>query len=129
MSTSGGEGDSMAGELSFFELGVGDVERGRAFYERLFGWSFGPGPTGPGYTIGTPNVPGGMHGSDPEAAPYLFFRVTDLGDALARVRELGGTAEPMDAGGEESTKRFGRFALCRDDQGSRFGLHEPPPSS
>lgn len=34
----------MAGELAFFEIGVKDTERGRAFYERLFGWKFEPGP-------------------------------------------------------------------------------------
>ncbi|MPZ97322.1 MAG: VOC family protein, partial [Propionibacteriales bacterium] len=36
----------MAGELGFFELGVADVERGRVFYEGLFGWTFEPGPSG-----------------------------------------------------------------------------------
>jgi uncharacterized protein len=29
-------------------------------------------------------------------------------------------------GGEESVARRGRFKLCRDDQGSAFGLHQPP---
>ena len=117
----------MAGELSFFELGVEDVERGRAFYEGLFGWSLEPGPSGQGFAIGTPTIPGGMHGGDPGAAPYVFFRVSDMDEALERVRELGGTVEEMDVGGEdESVERFGRFKLCRDDQGSPFGLHQPP---
>jgi uncharacterized protein len=31
-------------------------------------------------------------------------------------------------GGDESVARFGRFKLCRDDQGSPFGLHQPPAS-
>lgn len=52
----------------------------------------------------------------------------DLDAAVARVRELGGTVEDLGDGGdsEESAARFGRFKLCRDDQGSAFGLHEPP---
>jgi hypothetical protein len=29
-------------------------------------------------------------------------------------------------GDAEAVARFGRFKLCRDDQGSRFGLHQPP---
>ena len=29
-------------------------------------------------------------------------------------------------GDEESVARFGRFRLCRDDQDSPFGLHQPP---
>ncbi|MBA2310432.1 MAG: VOC family protein [Pseudonocardiales bacterium] len=117
----------MTGEPTFFELGVADVERGRAFYEGLFGWSFEPGPSGQGFTIGTPTVPGGMHGGDPGAAPYVFFRVDAIDEALERVRDLGGTVEDIDVGGsDESIGRFGTFKLCRDDQGSPFGLHQPP---
>ncbi|MGH8892997.1 MAG: VOC family protein [Actinomycetes bacterium] len=120
----------MAGEVSFFELGVDDVGRARVFYEGLFGWRLEPGPSGEGFTIGTPNVPGGIHGGDPGAAPYLFFRVDDMDGALERVRELGGTVDESDGGdvgdGEDTVARFGRFKLCRDDQGSSFGLHQPP---
>ena len=66
-----------------------------------------------------------MHGGDPGAAPYLFFAVDDVEAALARVRELGGSVEEMDVeGDEESLARFGRFKLCRDDQGSPFGVHQ-----
>ncbi|MFC7983189.1 VOC family protein [Streptomyces sp. NPDC057336] len=116
----------MAGVPSFFEFGVADPERGRAFYGGLFGWTLEPGPSGRGFAIGTGGVPGGLHGGDAGASPYLFFRVDDLDAALARVRELGGSVE--DPGEEDagSAARFGRFALCRDNQGSAFGLHEPP---
>jgi len=115
----------MAGELSFFELGVEDAERGRAFYGALFGWSFEPGPGG-GFLI-SGGVPGGMHGGDPAASPYLFFAVDDIEEAAARVRELGGVIEDLDVGNDpESIARFGHFRICRDDQGSPFGLHQPP---
>ena len=51
----------MAGELAFFELGVGDAERGRAFYAGLFGWELEPGPSGGGgFAIDTPNVSSAM---------------------------------------------------------------------
>jgi uncharacterized protein len=117
----------MAGELSFIELGVEDTARGRAFYEALFGWSFEPSPSGPGWVFETPSGPGGMHGGDRGASPYAFFAVEDLDTAIARVRELGGTTEEVDVEGDaDSVARFGRFKLCRDDQGSAFGLHEPP---
>jgi predicted enzyme related to lactoylglutathione lyase len=78
----------MDGELSFFELGVGDVDRAREFYGSLFGWDFIN--EGGGASIETPNIPGGLHGNDPGASPYVFFRVGDLDAARARVRELGG---------------------------------------
>ena len=120
----------MAGELWFFELGVEDAERGRAFYERLFGWRFEPGPSGAGFAIATPTVPGGIHGSDRGSAPYVFFRVDDMEAALARVRELGGAVDEVDVeGDDESVARFGSFKLCHDDQGSPFGLHQPPRAS
>ncbi len=34
----------MAGELAFFEIGVADAAKGRAFYDGLLGCSFEPGP-------------------------------------------------------------------------------------
>ncbi|HEV3376780.1 MAG TPA: VOC family protein [Thermoleophilaceae bacterium] len=117
----------MAGELAFFELGVEDTERGRAFYEGLFGWKFQSGPSGTGFVIDTPNVPGGMHGGDAGGAPLVFFQVDDMDAAIERVRELGGEIDEVDVeGDEDSIARFGRFKLCRDDQGSPFGLHEAP---
>ena len=117
----------MAGELVWFELGVDDVERGRVFYEKLFGWRFDPPPSGSGFTIQSPNMRGGMHGGNPGASPYVFFMVDDMEAALKRVRELGGSVEEIDVdGGEESAEQFGLFKLCRDDQGSGFGLHQPP---
>jgi uncharacterized protein len=117
----------MAGEPTFFELGVRDAERGRAFYGALFGWDMEPSPSGEGSTIATPGIPGGIHGGDPEAAPYLFFRVDDIDAAQEQVRELGGTVDAADIeGDEDSVARYGRFKLCRDDQGSPFGLHQPP---
>jgi uncharacterized protein len=117
----------MAGELAFFELGVEDVAKGRAFYESLFGWRFEPGPSGQGYMIVTPTISGGIHGGDRGAAPYVFFVVDDMDSALARVRELGGTVEDVDLDGDsDSVAAFGRFILCGDNQGSPFGLHQPP---
>ena len=116
----------MAGELAWFELGVEDADRGRAFYEGLFGWTFERGPSGEGWLISTPSISGGMHPGDKGASPYVFFKVDDLAAALARVRELGGTIEEMDVGGDEATEQqFGRFKFCRDDQGSPFGLYQP----
>jgi uncharacterized protein len=113
------------GELSFFELGVGDMARAREFYGSLFGWEFVE--EGEGATIETPNIPGGIHPGDEGASPYLFFRVDDLDAALARVRELGGEVGGYASSEDPDTvSRFGRFVLCRDDQGSSFGLHEPP---
>ena len=68
-----------------------------------------------------------MHVSDEGAVPLVFFGVADLEAAMARVRDLGGQAKALEsrAGGLRE-RSFGRFALCRDDQGSSFGLHQLP---
>ena len=88
----------MSGQVGFFELGVADADQGRAFYEGLFGWEFAP-------------------------------TVDALDAALTRVTELGGEVMDADVEGDESSQQqFGRFKLCVDDQGSPFGLHEPPAS-
>ena len=116
------------GAVSFIELGVGDSAAGRVFYEGLFGWGFETGPSGNGWVLRTPNMGGGMHPNDAGGGPYLFFAVDDMDAAIARVVELGGEILP-DMGSdetEESVGRFGRFKFCKDDQGSSFGLHEPP---
>lgn len=117
----------MSGEVSFIEFGAADAMTARSFYGRLFGWTFEAGPGGDGYAIDGAGVPAGVHGGDPAAAPYVFFKVDDLDAAVATVQRLGGTAESMSgADDEETIAIFGEFRLCRDDQGSPFGLHRPP---
>ena len=113
--------------ISFIELGVEDAQKGRVFYESLFGWEFETGPSGKGWMINGVGVPAGMHPSDKDAVPYVFFKVDDLDAAIAKVEQLGGEIVPFDSGGDADTeKKFGRFKFCKDDQGSHFGLHEPP---
>jgi uncharacterized protein len=114
----------MAGEVSFFELGVKHPGQARKFYGELFGWTMRPGPSGEdvGFQIETENIKGGLHGGDEGAGPYLFFAVDDIEAAAAHVRELGGEAEFNEHSGPGPA---GTFAFCRDDQGSSFGLHQP----
>ena len=117
----------MTGQVSFIEFGGRDAMTARTFYGKLFGWSFEPGPGGEGYAIDGVGVPAGVHGGDEGAPPYVFFRVDDLQAAVATVERLGGTVEVMPGGDDEATvATFGEFRLCRDDQGSPFGLHRPP---
>ena len=116
----------MAGEVSFFELGVKDPAPAREFYSELFGWHMRPGPSGEeqGFQIETENIHGGLHGGDEGASPYIFFKVDEIQAAAERVRQLGGEAEFNEHSGPGPS---GTFAFCRDNQGSSFGLHQPPP--
>ena len=113
-------------EISFFEIGTGDADKAQAFYGGLFeDWTFKTGPSGDGFVVGTGGVPGGIHTGDAGSAMYAFFKVPDIAAAIAKVEELGGKAKNLDDS-DENVAEFGRFALCEDDQGSSFGLHEPP---
>ncbi|WP_139416988.1 VOC family protein [Agromyces laixinhei] len=117
----------MSGEVSFIEFGASDATTARSFYGKLFDWTFESGPGGNGYSIDGVGVPAGVHGGDPGAAPYVFFRVDDLDAAVARVERLGGTVSAVEGADDEaSIAIYGEFRLCRDDQGSPFGLHRPP---
>lgn len=109
------------GEPSFFEIGVPDGARAKAFYRQLFGWTLHP-MGGDNAAIETPGVDGGLHDQDADRTIEVYFRSDDIDADAARVRACGGTAD--DPGPE--VEGFGRFTRCTDDQGVRFGLHQPP---
>lgn len=111
----------MAGEPSFFEIGVADGKKAQAFFGELFGWTIHPMGGDSGW-LETGGVRGGLHDNDPENRIEMYFGVPDIEAAVVRVRDLGGHAEEPCA----DIPDFGRFAACRDDQGTRFGLHQAP---
>ena len=110
----------MTGEPSHFEVGVPNAARARSFFGQLLGWEFET-TRGDDAWIDTPGVRGGLHSEDPESSITLYFRVPDIELAVQRVRDLGGKAD--DPGPPEQS---GRYASCHDNQGVRFGLHQPP---
>jgi predicted enzyme related to lactoylglutathione lyase len=105
------------------EFPADDPGRARAFWEAVLGVDLrerlpheGSGhqaDLAPGATVGVHAR--GRGPGDRFALPYL--PVDDLPAALARVREHGGEVVH---GGE-------RWAVCRDSEGTPFGLAGPPP--
>jgi predicted enzyme related to lactoylglutathione lyase len=106
-------------EVSYIEIGVSDASQSRVFLEQMFGWKFNPFGEGAGGWFQTPSLKAGIHGGDPNWGFLVYFGVVDLDAAIADVKRLGGVA---DIATEEPG--FGRFCLCRDPQGLRFGLHQ-----
>ena len=111
----------MAGELYYFTIQVPHGDRGRRFYEALFGWRLEAGHTPDAWHVANIQPPGGLQGgapapsSDREQFPVrLYFAVDDVAAAVTRVRELGGEA------GEPEEGPSGSWAECTDDQGTRF---------
>ena len=109
----------MTGQPTYIELGVPDADRARAFYGVLLGWQVSGG-SGAGSIETSSLLHVGLHSDDPGAELLVFFAVDDLNAALEELDRAGGARH----GDVVEEARFGRFAICSDDQGVRFGLHE-----
>jgi uncharacterized protein len=108
------------GAPSYIELCVEDADRARAFYGALLDWNT-DGAAGPGQAS-TGGLDVGIHDRDPSSLFEVFFTVTDLAAAVAKLAELGGrTVSEVHA----ENAMFGRWVECQDNQGVRFGLRQP----
>lgn len=103
--------------LHLVEFPADDAERARRFWEGLLGTPLTPreGDEGSGWQTRGEGAAVGVHArgagpGDRFSLPYLA--VPDLPAALARVRDLGG----------EVVHPGERFAVCRDSEGTPFGL-------
>ena len=113
-----------ATSLSLVEFPADDPERARRFWSGLLDVALEPrrGAEGSGWQTQQPGPAIGVHErgrgpGDSFALPY--FEVDDLPAALAQVQALGGSVvHPGSA-----------FAVCRDSEGSPFGLASTPPGS
>jgi predicted enzyme related to lactoylglutathione lyase len=108
----------LGGEPTYIELGVPDVAAARKFYRGLLGWKVS-GRSGSG-SVDTATLSIGIHDEDDERHFQVFFAVTDLDKARAKITKLGGAT----IGEVHDESDFGRWIECMDDQGVRFGLRE-----
>ena len=103
-------------ELSVLEFPADDPERARRFWSGLLDVELEPreGPEGEGWqAAGEPAV--GVHARGPgpgDTFSLPYFAVADMAEALRRVTTLGGSVVHP---GE-------RWAICKDSEGSPFGL-------
>ncbi len=104
------------GDLYYFTLHTPDVHKAQAFYGAVLGWTFDDPDNGHIGNISAP--PGSAHGAA-EGNTDLYFVVDEIRAAVARVREMGGTAD------EPVFYDSGAAATCVDDQGTRFHLSVP----
>jgi predicted enzyme related to lactoylglutathione lyase len=121
-----------ANALGWFELTSPDLERARAFYTGLFGWTSEEveSPAG-AYTLfsnGAPPPQAGMMAPPPVAPDMppmwgIYFDVADCGATVGRIRELGGRIlmEPT------TMEVAGTLAAVTDPQGAYFAVIEPAP--
>ena len=106
--------------IDLIEFPADDLARARLFWGGLLGLALDRRSTSEGQGLQTHgDVPAfGLHerGRGPgDRFSLPYFRVADLSSALERVVELGGeVVHPGD-----------RWAICRDSEGSPFGLAGP----
>jgi len=109
--------------LSLIEFPADDPERARRFWAELLGVELGARQDGEGEGWQThadgPAVGVHARGRGPgDSFSLPYFMVSDVAQALERVETLGGSVVHP---GE-------RWAICKDSEGSPFGLAERRPS-
>lgn len=106
--------------MPLVEFPADDPERALTFWSAVLGVELPPRPTdaGAGWEVESDGLRLGLHerGAGPgDTASLPYFTVSDLPTALQRVRKHGGSVIHP---GE-------RWAVCRDSEGTAFGLEQP----
>jgi predicted enzyme related to lactoylglutathione lyase len=109
-------------QLGYFTLDTPDVEKAKAFYSALFGWTFDEANSRPTYARVADSEPAfGIVKGECKKFPHLYFRVDDVAALCERANALGGKA----AAPAESAS--GVSAVIADDQGVSFSVWQPAP--
>jgi len=107
------------GDLYYFTLPVHDLSRAQAFFTAVLGWQFPDPQQGHIANISAPPGVIATVTGDASTRAQLWFVVDDIHAAVAKVRELGGSAtDPVNYDS-------GWSADCVDDQGTTFNLSVP----
>ena len=120
--------------LIHFEIPAIDVEKLKAFYEKVFGWKIvqagGPieywviqtVPTDDKGMLMRPGVNGGMYNKQiPEGKPINYFSVESISDFLEKIVKLGGKVTQP----KEEVPEVGWIAAAEDPEGNHFALIQP----
>ena len=119
------------GSLSWNEQMSRDFEGSKAFYQAVFGYDY-QDMSGDGFKYamlmvdghevgGIGEYPAGTPGQMP-AAWSVYFQVSDVDAAVAKVAELGGSVVRA-----LQDTPYGRIGVVADNHGAVFALITPPP--
>ena len=120
--------------IMHFEIPANDVEKLKAFYEKVFGWTIvqAVGPieywiiqTVPVDSKGMllrPGVNGGMYKRQaPESKPINYISVENINDFLDKIVKSGGKiTQPT-----QEVPEVGWIAAAEDPEGNAFALLQP----
>ena len=115
----------MEGQLVHFELPAQESKRAKEFWSSLFGWKYREFEGPVEYSMLDGNEPGGAiyPSQEDESRPVIYFGTGDVDKTIARIRELGGSAED-----KQPIPTVGWFARCRDTEGNDFSLFQSDES-
>jgi predicted enzyme related to lactoylglutathione lyase len=118
----------VAGTIVHFELPSADADRASGFWSGLFGWTiadsamegfdyrmFQAGPEQGGAVMPSETAGNGL---------IVYFGTDDIDGSVAKVRELGGSAED-----KQPVPTHGWFASCKDTEGNSFSLWQADESA
>jgi predicted enzyme related to lactoylglutathione lyase len=113
----------MTNRLSLVEFPADDPDRARRFWSGFLDATFGIRGEGEGEgwqtREGSPVIGVHLRGRGPgDSFSLPYFTVQDLGEALEKVRALGGSVVHPGA----------QWAICKDSEGSPFGLAQTDPA-
>ncbi len=117
-----------------FEIPAKDVEKVKAFYEKVFGWTItqadGPieywiiqtVPIDRNGRLLRPGVNGGMYRwMGPESKPVNYYEVESINDFIEKIVKLGGKVTQP----KQEVPEVGWIAAAEDPEGNAFALLEP----
>ena len=118
----------MAGEIVHIEFPSRDADRAQAFWHGLFGWDFqDSGMPGMNYRMAQTGAGSGaavFAADEHPGHPSFYFATTDIDASIAKVRELGGTADDR-----SPVPGHGWFAKCSDSESNAFHLWQQDESA
>lgn len=112
--------------IEFVEVAAEDLQRARAFYQKLFGWTFERMPGPMEYWIaqttggdGKPAVHVGMMARrSPQQRITAYVTVESIDASMEEVRRLGGQVLMP----KMAVPKMGWFAVCMDTEQNGFAL-------
>ncbi len=117
----------MAGEPVHYEIAAKDVDRAQGFWSGVFGWQFGESMMPGGeYRMAQVSDSAGaaLMQSDETGHPNVYLNVDDIDASVAKVRELGGSADD-----KMPVPGHGWFSACKDTEGNAFHLWQGDASA
>lgn len=119
--------------ITWYEITVPQAQAALDFYSAVFGYatsSMDMGEMGPYTMLHSPNGGGPFAGVMPMTGPewdgipphwMTYFYVSDINSAMEKIKESGGKV----LHGPMTVPDVGEIAVCHDDQGAHFSIHQP----